>query len=219
LGKRTVPPTGHVISGAIQAHLGIQVILPIRGPFLCFDEQLYLPRPLHFFQGSPLVPISWLDDQDSYRQCVWDPTRPAPLVSLHTDIKGSAKDKGAAYFPQTEIVKLLKGGSLDLITGVAEPRETEIRPHNTLKEGSRQVKKSDGYFVETCIRLKPGWSLAVSVEVLNLKTQNSLAITKPTAVRLGGEGYQAILTASPELGSQWQKLQEVSEKTRTKNSQ
>ncbi|MCS7030135.1 MAG: hypothetical protein NZL92_01195, partial [Gloeomargarita sp. SKYG116] len=34
------PPTGHVISGAIQAYLAKPAKLRIRGPFLCFDQQL-----------------------------------------------------------------------------------------------------------------------------------------------------------------------------------
>lgn len=212
------PPTGHVMSGAIQAHFGKRMTLRIRGPFLCSDEKLYLPKPLHIFQNATLVPISWLSENDAYRRCTWDPTRPAPLVAPQPKNTGSTKDKGSTYLPTTAIANTYQGNPWDLSKGVEDPWIIEVRSHNTLKEGSRQVKDSDGYFVETCIRMKPGWSLAVSIEVQNRQQWDPLPITKPTTVRLGGEGHRAIITPAPELGSQWQELQKASEEIRIKNS-
>lgn len=207
------PPTGHVIAGAVQAHLGRKVTLRIRGPFLCFDQQLYLPRPLHLFQGQSLMPMSWVDPQDPYHQCLWDPSRPAPLVATQMDPNISAKDKGPAYVKATVVMQAQQGKGWHLQDGIQPPWETEIRPHNTIQEGSRQVKESDGYFVETCIRLKSGWSLAVSIEMQSPTTQkwDPLDIKKPIALRLGGEGHRAILDPCPDLQKQWQELQKHSQ--------
>jgi CRISPR-associated protein Cmr3 len=125
----------------------------------------------------------------------------------------SAKDKGPDYLPVNAILQAQQGKAWDLSEGTQQPWETEVRPHNTLKAGSRQVKESDGYFVETCIRLQPGWSLAVSIEVHNstTKTWDPLPIKEPTALRLGGEGHQAILDPCSPLQEQWTELQKHSQ--------
>ncbi|MFQ3613029.1 MAG: type III-B CRISPR module-associated Cmr3 family protein [Cyanobacteriota bacterium] len=214
--KGGFPPTGHALAGALLAHLNKQVTLRLRGPFLCFDEKLYLPRPLHLYQGSPLVPVSWLPETDAYHQCVWDPTRPAPLIAAGIPLgSASAKDKGPDYLPAQAVSRAQKGDPWDLSEGIAAPWTTEIRPHNTLQTGKRQVKDSDGYFVETCIRLQPGWSLAVSIEVLsgaNGKQQwHPLLLEPGTVLRLGGEGHQVIVYPCPALEQEWQPLQALSE--------
>ncbi|APB32930.1 hypothetical protein GlitD10_0616 [Gloeomargarita lithophora Alchichica-D10] len=207
------PPTGHAIAGAILAYLGERVTLRLRGPFLCFDEQLYLPRPLHLYQGEFLRPVNWLSETDSYRHFLWDYSRPIPLISGQTDSKASSKEKGFAYLPQDEILHLLKGESINLNHGVKEPWEIEIRPHNTLKEGTRQVKENDGYFVENCVRVQPGWSLAISVEIQDSQTGEFHPCNIPQSVtlRLGGEGHQVLVTPCAELQTQWQRLQEISQ--------
>ena len=207
------PPTGHAISGAIQNYLNKKTKLRIRGPFLCFDERIYLPRPLHLFRGQPLMPVSWLDESDRYRHCLWEMNRPAPLISRHYDHNRSAKEKEPAYFPISEILKLLKGEKMNLEEGIDEPWSTEIRPHNTLKSGTRQVKDRDGYFVETGVRMKPGWSLAVSLEIQDPQTQTwrPLDIPQATTFRLGGEGHQVLVTACTQLQQQWQNLQTISQ--------
>ena len=206
------PPTGHVISGAIQTYLQERVTLCIRGPFLCFDEQLYFPKPLHIYKGSPMVPIPWLPPEDAYRNCHWDQTRPAPLI--RQDGSGdSTKDQGSTYFSWTQIVKLLKGGKESTVEGIDEPFYKETRPHNTLQAGKRQVKEEDGYFVEICIRLKLGWSLAVSIEIQDEQTHtwHPLNIPEGTYLRLGGEGHQVLVTSCSELARQWQELQAISQ--------
>ncbi|MEN9252002.1 MAG: type III-B CRISPR module-associated protein Cmr3 [Thermostichales cyanobacterium HHBFW_bins_127] len=207
------PPSGHVIAGAIQAHLGKPATLRIRGPLLCFDQQLYFPRPMHLFQGSPLTPISWLAPQDSYHQFRWDPARPAPLVSGQPQVSSSTKDRGADYFPYEQIKKLVKGENLDPATGINKPWQSETRPHNALKEGTRQVKESDGYFVETCIRLQPGWSLAIALEIYDNTHQqwHPLELPESTALRLGGEGHHVIVNSCLALAQQWTALQHSSQ--------
>jgi CRISPR-associated protein Cmr3 len=213
--KGGFPPTGHTIAGAILAHLQQQVTLRLRGPFLCLHEKLYCPRPLHLYQGSPMVPVNWLPETDAYHQCVWDPTRPAPLIAPGIPpTSASAKDKGPDYLPAQAVLRAQKGEPWDLSEGVQKPWETEIRPHNTLQTGTRQVKDSAGYFVETCIRLQPGWSLAVAIEVFNPTTQHwdPLPIKESTALRLGGEGHRAMMDSCPVLEKEWQQLQDLSRK-------
>lgn len=210
------PPTGHAIAGALLAHLHQQVTLRLRGPFLCFQESLYLPQPLHLYQGSPLVPVSWLPETDAYHQYLWDLTRPAPLVAPQVSPQEtSAKDKGAGYLPVEVLMQVQQGKPWDLSRGIPKPWETEIRPHNTLQEGKRQVKDSDGYFVETCIRLHSGWSLAVSIEVLNAKTHqwDPLILAPSTTLRLGGEGHRVVVDPCPEIEKHWQQLQGGSQRT------
>ncbi|MCS7032187.1 MAG: hypothetical protein NZL92_11760, partial [Gloeomargarita sp. SKYG116] len=172
---------------------------------------LYFPRPLHIFQGEFLMPVSWLPESDGYHRCYWDETRPAPLVSSAT--KGSTKEKGAAYFPYAEILKLWDTQKGMPAEGVEEPWDVEIRPHNTIQEAGRRVKETDGYFVETCVRLKPGWSLAVSLETYDESTQEGqpLLIKEPVPLRLGGEGHYVVMKACSELQKQWHELEQRSQ--------
>ena len=206
------PPTGHVISGAIQTYLQERVTLRIRGPFLCFDEQLYFPKPLHLHKGFPMVPIPWLPKEDSYGKCQWDQTRPAPLIS-RDHASGSTKDQGTTYFSSTQIRKLLKGEQESIGEGVLEPFYREVRPHNTLHVGKRQVKEEGGYFVEISIRLKWGWSLAVSLEIQDEQTRtwHPLNLPEGTHLRLGGEGHQVLVNPCLEIARQWQELQKISQ--------
>jgi CRISPR-associated protein Cmr3 len=85
--------------------------------------------------------------------------------------------------------------------GEDRPWAVETRPHNAIELGSRQVKDTDGYFVENAIRLQPGWSLAIAID---------REIDTPTTVRLGGEGHRAILQRCDDLGKQWDSLQDKS---------
>ncbi|MEN9208664.1 MAG: type III-B CRISPR module-associated Cmr3 family protein [Thermostichus sp. DG02_2_bins_29] len=208
--KGGFPPSGHTLAGAILAYFNQQLTLRLRGPFLCQAETLYFPYPLHLHRGSPLVPVSWLPESDAYHRCVWEPGRPAPLIAL--DDGSPSKKKSPAYLPSEVILQVQQGEPWDLSKGTREePWETEVRPHNSLKPRCRQVKESDGYFVETCIRLYPGWSLAVSIEQRNSTGWGPLPILAPTVLRLGGEGHQAILAPCPQLQEQWSKLQTQSQ--------
>ncbi len=212
--KGGFPPTGHTLAGAILAYLQKRVTLRLRGPFLCFDEKLYLPRPLHLYQGSPLMPISWLPETDAYRQSMWDPSRPEPLIAVGSEAhSGSDKDKGPDYLPAQAVLQAQKGEAWDLQQGIRKPWQMEVRPHNTLQPGNRQVKDSDGYFVETCVRLQPGWSLAVSIEVRNDRQEwEPLALKPGTVLRLGGEGHYVVVHPCPALGSIWEELQRHSQR-------
>ncbi|MDG2991065.1 type III-B CRISPR module-associated protein Cmr3 [Candidatus Synechococcus calcipolaris G9] len=59
------------------------------------------------------------------------------------------------------------------------PWDTQILPHNSLAQGSRQVLPEGGYFTEVATRLKPGWAFLAGI---------SCQITSSTT-RLGGEGH------------------------------
>ncbi|MFS8810529.1 type III-B CRISPR module-associated protein Cmr3 [Synechococcus sp. R65.1] len=213
------PPSGHTLAGAILAHLGQPATLRLCGPFLCCEEQLYFPSPLHLYQGSPLVPIPWLEEGHAYGSYRWDPTRPAPLVTAaqleEEKSPQSPKQKAAGYLPWQAVQKALQGKGWDLEQAVKSPWVEEVRPHNTLQAGKRQVRETDGYFVETCIRLQPGWSLALSIECWDPERESwdPLPLAQEVVVRLGGEGHGALLSPCPKLGEQWQALQELSRQT------
>jgi CRISPR-associated protein Cmr3 len=157
-----------------------------------------------------MVPVPWLPPEDAYQKCQWDQTRPAPLISQYRS-DDSTKEQGATYLPTTQILKLLKGEKEPLIEGIDQPFYEETRPHNTLQEGKRQVKEEDGYFVEICIRLKSGWSLAVSIEIRDEQTHTWHPLNIPEYLRLGGEGHQVLVTPCSELAGQWQELQTISQ--------
>lgn len=215
------PPSGHTLAGAVQAYLGQPMTLRLRGPFLCHDERLYFPAPLHLEDGFPLVPVPWLDERDPYFHCHWDPTRPAPLVSLRPaeeepeGSQSSKKKKTGGYLPFEVVQKALEGKGWDLSQAVKPPLKYEVRPHNTLQVSKRQVREADGYFVETCIRLQPGWSLALSIECWDPDREawDPLPLTQEAVLRLGGEGHCALLAPCPKLQEQWQQLQALSQAT------
>ncbi|MBU7584153.1 MAG: CRISPR-associated protein Cmr3 [Nostoc sp. TH1S01] len=213
------PPNGHAIAGALRGLFSQNRDFRLRliGPFLCRQTEsgnkLYLPRPLGFYKSTPLVPLEW--NSDSYlQQALWDKTEPSPLVKLIEDEDGSStsnsEKKFRQYLPYEVVHKYLETGQIDkedwLVEGGSyedQPWTVETRSHNSLEEGTRQVKAADGYFVENGIRLYAGWSLAIAIDQ---------EINTPTTLRLGGEGHRTILQRCNELDEQWANLQQQSQK-------
>lgn len=192
------PPNGHTIAGAIRGYFGQKVELQIRGPFFCYQQTLYFPRPLNFDKTTPLIPLVWDETHPLNGQLLYDGTKPCPLVrpynkderrqsEQHSD---HSRQKYRQYLPYTVILEYLKSGQIAADAwrleqeGEDKPWIIETRPHNTLEQGTRQVKEADGYFVENAIRLKSGWSLAIALDQ---------EIQTPITLRLGGEGHRVIL--------------------------
>jgi CRISPR-associated protein Cmr3 len=156
--------------------------------------------------------VPWLEDNHPCHQMVWNRRNPAPLVVAHRQSDNPDQTKTEPeyrqHLPADVVFKLLAGEALttqDLSCPEPEspqPWTVETRSHNSLETGTRQVKDTDGYFVENAIRLHSGWSLAVAVDQL---------IDCPTTLRLGGEGHRALLERCQELDDQWQKLQQQSQ--------
>jgi len=215
------PPSGHAITGALRGLAGEAAHFNLRGPFLCFNEELYLPRPLNYVGIHKLTPVPWLKEDHPCHQIHWDQARPAPLVRdelpnrSEDEQQDSPEQAYRQYLPQSLVLKLLKNEKLseaDLQCRQGEhphPWTVETRPHNALQPGTRQVKDADGYFVENAIRLHPGWSLAIGVDQ---------EFETPATLRLGGEGHRAVLqrcdglrpTGGHRLSSQWEELQQLS---------
>jgi CRISPR-associated protein Cmr3 len=214
------PPNGHTIAGALRGLLGGEK-LNIVGPFLCYqntENTLYLPRPLGFFESTPLVPLEW--ETESYiNNALWDKTQPCPLVKPHSKkddeddddfVKCSGVEtKFRQYLPFCVVKQYLKTGKIDkhswrVVDGTHEnkPWEEETRSHNSIEPGTKQVKDADGYFVEKAIRLHQNWSFAIGI---------NHEITTPATIRLGGEGHRIMVESCPELGEQWQELQNISD--------
>ncbi len=214
------PPNGHTIAGALSALLnkGKGNKFQLRGPFFCLGgEILYFPRPLGFVGSTPLVPIDW-DEDSPLHHIKTDPLQPRPLVrpswcqQSDDDNDGSSvknpKGKYRQYLPHETIAEYLETGKIKpedwevQKLGENKPWLLETRSHNSIKEGTRQVKEADGYFVENAIRLLPGWSLAIGVDI---------EIPTPTTLRLGGEGHRVMLEKCDGLSQQWEELQKLSQ--------
>jgi CRISPR-associated protein Cmr3 len=219
------PPNGHTIAGALRGLLGEEAQFQLKGPFFCRATQdepkvrLYLPRPLGFVGSTPLVPLVW-GEKLPLGQALWDKREPCPLCTPprtetqdqdDDDEDFGSEDKYRQYLPSDVVERYLTQGKIDpndwLVNsdndGEDRPWAVETRPHNAIEMGSRQVKDTDGYFVENAIRLQPGWSLAIAID---------REIDTPTTVRLGGEGHRAILQRCDDLGKQWDSLQKESRK-------
>ncbi len=208
------PPTGHAISGAIRSIVGDRQPQPkIIGPFFCYEQStLYFPRPLGFAGKDPLLPLEWVPEHPLKAGLLWDKFRPMPLVkSVRSSEDGESGDepKYRQYLPQEVVAKYLSDGKIDdsdwLLAkqGEDKPWTVEVRSHNSLKLGTRQVKPTESYFTEAAIRLLDKWSIAIGLDV---------ELTSPQTLRLGGEGHHIILERCPELDSQWQEIQRISEK-------
>ncbi len=213
------PPTGHAIAGALRGLLGSPDCFQLIGPFLCHSsETLYFPRPLGFVQKTPLVPLAWTAQSHLYKAMMSDCSKPQPLVKLPATVSddeddvavpypGSDEKKYRQYLPYDVVRQYLETGQiapqewLMRLPHEDKPWTVETRPHNAIEVGTRQVKASDGYFVENAVRLHADWSLAIAL---------SLEIPTPATLRLGGEGHRAILRRCDRLGEQWQKLQDLS---------
>jgi CRISPR-associated protein Cmr3 len=215
------PPNGHAIAGCLRGLLQTQHHLTLCGPFLCHDRALHLPRPLHYIGTQPLAPVPWIQQQDPdhpSQQMLWDPRRPAPLLAPGQDPQDRADGEEKANRPEYRqylaweaVERLLQGQSLTQEDWTCPPGQkpkpwtVETRPHNAIQAGERQVKDTDGYFVENAVRLQEGWSLAIGVDHNTHKALQNAGI--PTSLRLGGEGHQALLERADHLDPQWQGLQ------------
>ncbi|MGA1626463.1 MAG: type III-B CRISPR module-associated Cmr3 family protein, partial [Prochlorothrix sp.] len=155
-------------------------------------------------------------------QMLWDQRRPAPLLATGQDSQnraGSAEEVEQAEYRQyltwEQVQRLLQGQTLGKEDWTCpegqspNPWTVETRPHNTIQAGTRQVKASDGYFVENAIRLQEGWSLAIGVDSDTHTALQNCGI--PATVHLGGEGHQALLERVDQLDSHWQDLKTLSQ--------
>lgn len=208
------PPTGHAIAGALRSIQGGDRLEMI-GPFFCRDRTLYLPRPLGFFQSTPLIPLDW-EHNSPLHHCLTNLLQPRPLVkaaeSSNADID-SDETKFRQYIPIDVAESYLKTGKIERqnwevkYVGEDKPWLVETRSHNSMNAGKRQVKDADGYFVENAIRLLPDWSIAIALD---------RDIPTPATLRLGGEGHRAILTKCEALAEQWDKLHKLSQQNFSK---
>jgi CRISPR-associated protein Cmr3 len=213
------PPNAHTIAGAISALInnskGEKKQVKIKGVFFCFDKTLYFPRPLGFVGSTPLVPVDW-DENSPLHQIKTNPSQPRPLVTPSwspqgdddADIIKQETLNYRQYLPFSTVAEYLRTGKIEAANwlvqhpGEDKPWIVETRSHNSIQENTRQVKDESGYFVENAIRMLPGWSLAVGIDV---------EIDTPTTIRLGGEGHRVLLHRCDELGKQWQELENISQ--------
>ena len=218
----TFPPSGHTLAGALRSIDNSVKDFKMCGPFLCFNNSLYFPRPLNYVGIKQLIPAPWLSEGHPSHQMIWDLRHPAPLVlpepftPAEQEAKDTGKDKMRQYLPQDIVMKLLSGDKAltreDWQCGPGErsqPWRIETRSHNALETGTRQVKDKDGYFVEKAIRLDDGWSLAIGLED---------EIDVPVTLRLGGEGHRAILERNDQLDKQWKEIKGKSQKNKDKST-
>jgi len=208
------PPNGHTIAGAIRSLLGEKVDLQLKGPFFCYDgtgqNTLYLPRPLGFLQTTPLFPLDWLE-HTSLNHALWDSSRPCPLAPSNLRDLGKVdvkQNNNRQYLPSDVVVNYLATGKIDPKhwqchhPGEQGPWQVESRSHNAMKPQTREVKDADGYFVENAIRMFSHWSLAIALDQ---------QLPTPETVRLGGEGHHVLIESCPELGRQWDRIQQQSQ--------
>ncbi len=208
------PPTGHAISGAIRSILADRQPQPrIVGPFFCHKQStLYFPRPLGFAGKNPLFPLEWTEHPLKSKKLLWDEFQPMPLVkSARSDSDGSDdcnEPKYRQYLPHDIVAKYLSEGKIAdadwlLATeGEDKPWTVEMRSHNSIEVGTRQVKPTESYFTEAAVRMFPDWSIAIGLD---------LELTSSPVLRLGGEGHRAILERCQVLGRQWQDIQYISQ--------
>lgn len=232
----TFPPHGHTIAGALRGLLQQDYLFEIKGVFLARHEwdnnyqekvTLYLPRPLNYVGTKPLIPIIW-NSEHCLNQMMWNQTKPCPLTTLKSPHDSDENEqennniKYRQYLPINVIENFLTTGKIQeedwLLQNEGEdkPWAIETRSHNSIKEGTREVKEADGYFIENAVRMLPNWSLAVNIEIINYPQENrqlESLINIPSnglTMRLGGEGHQVNLKPCPQLDKQWQSLQQLS---------
>lgn len=209
------PPNAHTIAGAIKTIAGTSTdqkdTFQLKGPFLCFERELYFAKPLSYLHNSFLCPLPWLET-DNYLS--WDRNFAAPLLlknptDRHLEQSGDKdKDKQDEQFIPFRLLKLLLEGRMGKFKkrqnlARASPWEVESRSHNSFKDNTREVKEEDGYFVENAIRLHTDWSLAIGLDI---------KLNTPLTMRLGGEGHRVIVEEEQKLGEQWQELIDKSQK-------
>ncbi|WP_017303835.1 type III-B CRISPR module-associated Cmr3 family protein [Spirulina subsalsa] len=205
------PPHGHTLAGALRGVLDSKD-LKMRGPFLCYEKELYFPRPLSYFKDERLIPVPWLKETDPEHPTqfmLWDESLPAPLVQREKKDSNPKKSDERLYLSSQVVLKILNNEPLkeedwQLRDGEEKPWKVESRSHNAIAPGTRQVKDADGYFVENAVRLQPGWSLAIALEQKIPHT--------PTTLQLGGEGHRVLVEACDGLGKQWEEIQKISKR-------
>ncbi|MCL1489866.1 MAG: CRISPR-associated protein Cmr3 [Pseudanabaena sp. Salubria-1] len=215
------PPNNHAIAGALRSSFDINGNIQIKGTLLSCDEKLYFPRPFNYVSQNRLTPIAWLEPNHPSKQMLWDKSKPVPLVIGDRGNHDSDEDKHKKgdyrlFLPSDVVLRLLKNEALTekdwLVNQDREKKDkpwiVETRSHNTLQDGTRQVKESDGYFVENAARLVEGWGLAIAVDKTTDAKLNSKA--KPLVMRLGGEGHRVLLERCDTFDKQWNDLQKVS---------
>ena len=209
------PPSGHTIAGAIRSIIDRQ--LELIGPFLCYHNTLYFPRPLNFVNTDRLIPLVWHKNHPLSGQIIWDESQPNPLVIQREDPylaeQVKTEQKYRRYLPVDAIKSFLKTGNIaqdsfkvpDLeaedLNSEQQPWSTETRSHNSTDDQTRQVKDRGSYFIENAIRLLPNWSIAIGLDI---------DIPTPEVIRLGGEGHRAILQRSADLDVQWEAIDRLS---------
>jgi CRISPR-associated protein Cmr3 len=220
------PPSGHAIAGAIRSVIEREIQLT--GPLFCYRDLLYFSRPLNFVKTSRLVPMAWEQTKEPqhrhplFGKIICDLTQPSPLIKRQTDsFKNDEREdrdelvgiKYRQYLPAEAIESFLETGTITrelLVLPPAEAKDlnsernpwvTETRSHNSIEPGTRQVKSSDGYFVENAVRMLPKWQIAIGLD---------LDLLTPVVIRLGGEGHRAILARNSHLDAQWEAISQRS---------
>lgn len=219
------PPSGHTIAGAIRSMIDRKLDLELIGPFLCYHDTLYFPRPLNFVNGDRLVPLSWSKKHPLSGQIIWDQSQPNPLVMPPKDQTEVQKQQALyatsasvdpvyrQYLPVDAIESFLKTGDISKelfkvpsqeavdLSSEQQPWKTETRSHNAIDNQTKQVKDSGSYFIENAVRLLPNWTIAIGLDI---------DIPTPSVIRLGGEGHRAILQQCSALNEQWNTISELS---------
>ena len=230
-------------TGAIRGLLQAAVDIKLTGPFLCYESTLYFSSPLSYDEGNLLVPLDWDENHHLYQVLDSDPHQPKPLVRASWNpkkpVRSDQNTNGKVFkYPEYlsyEVIKTyLERGTISSAEWRRSDKgqklwKIETRPHNSLENGTRQVKDESGYFVENAIRLESGWGLAIGIEIIGMKSDNSnrdeietelesiklkLENLNSTVFRLGGEGHRALLERCDILGTQWSELKEISNKNR-----
>ena len=216
------PPNSHAIAGAIRSSFDINCKIQMKGDFLCCDDDLYFPRPYNYVNQNRLVPIDWLETNHPSRQMLWDKSKPMPLVIGDRANNAPDEDKHTKsdyrqFLPCDVVLKLLKNEPMieeDWLVDKdkekqSQPWKVETRSHNTLEDGTRQVKDSDGYFVENAVRMIEGWGFAIAIDAETDKRLRQRQ--KPLVMRLGGEGHRVLVERCDAFATQWQDLQTASQ--------
>jgi CRISPR-associated protein Cmr3 len=210
------PPSGHTIAAAIRNILDRKIDLELIGPFLCYHNTLYFPRPLNFVNADRLIPLAWHKQHPLSRQIIWDESQPNPLVmpsQAQTQLAPIALAY-RKYLPVEAIKSFLKTGDISKdsfkvpiqeakdLNSEQQPWKTETRSHNSIDDRTTQVKDRGSYFIENAIRLLSNWTIAIGLDI---------DISIPEVIRLGGEGHRAILQRCADLDIQWRQISELSD--------
>jgi CRISPR-associated protein Cmr3 len=91
------------------------------------------------------------------------------------------------WIKDSALIKYLQGENLTFKDNGddfhPDPWDKQVLPHIQMESNQRQVKSENGYFTEVAIRLHPHWKLIAAIDTE----------LKPSTVRLGGEGHQALV--------------------------